>query len=52
VRDEPDTKLLGKRDKPIIKDEIEDPLKHHDEVSRQISALSDVCYQPSDIYAP
>jgi hypothetical protein len=31
---------------------VEETLKHHDDVSRQISALSDVCYQPSDIYAP
>lgn len=39
---------LGKRDKP----EMDEQLKHHDEVSRQISALSDICYQPSDIYTP
>ena len=43
-----DPSILGKRDKP----EIVQQLKHHDEVSRQISALSDICYQPSDIYTP
>jgi hypothetical protein len=33
--------ILGKRKEPEV---VVDPLKHHDEVSRQISALSDLCY--------
>lgn len=47
--------LLGKREKPDDNDleqqqrELEE---HHDDISRQISRLSDIRYQPSDIHYP